>query len=459
MSFLAKYPALQHRNFRLLWGGQSLSLTGTMMQNAAVLWHVSLLAGDQKALALGMVGLVRLVPILTCALLGGLIADAFDRRRTMLVTQGAMAVFALVLAALSLSGRCDLTTVYVLTGLTAAASAFDGPARTSLVPGLVGRQHLANAVSLNTMLFQLTSVIGPALAGFTLVFCDVGWVYAVNAVSFLAVIGALLAMREVPARPASERSPVSLAAAAEGLRFVFRTPLIRATMLLDFVACFFCSATALLPIFAQDVLQVGPAGYGWLCAAPAVGAVAASLFLVHREQSITRRGQVLLWTVGAYGVATIAFGLSENLLVTMACLAAVGAADTVNMVLRNVIRQLHTPDHLRGRMVSVNLVFSQGGPQLGELEAGIVAQLAGPVVSVVSGGIGCVAATLGMARLSPVLRNYEAGERRPAVAAAPATAAPVVADGPVLQPRALAASRPQLELGNRTAAPAMQSVG
>jgi MFS family permease len=429
----ARYPAMQHRNFRLLWCGQAVSLTGTMMQNAAVLWHVSLLAGDHKAIALGVVGLVRVIPILTCALLGGVIADAFDRRKTMLVTQGAMALCAALLAVLAFTGACDLTAVYVLTALTAAGAAFDGPARTSLVPTLVAREHLANAVSLNTMLFQLTSVIGPAAAGFTLVFCDVAWVYAVNALSFVAVIAALASMRGVPARAANERSPVSLRAAAEGLRFVFRTPLIRATMLLDFVACFFCSATALLPIFAQDVLQVGPAGYGWLCAAPAIGAVAASGFLVHREKNITRRGQVLLWTVGAYGVATILFGLSDNLLLTMACLAAVGAADTVNMVIRNVIRQLHTPDAMRGRMVGVNLIFAQGGPQLGEMEAGVVAQLFGPVVSVVSGGIGCVAATLGMARFSPVLRDY-----RDHRGAAPA---PVVSIGAPAPAFALAAPR------------------
>jgi len=397
---------MQHRNFRLLWGGQSLSLTGTMMQNATVLWHVSLLAGDQKALALGTVGLVRVVPILLCALLGGAIADAFDRRKTMLVTQGAMAVFAAVLALVTLFGASDLASVYLLTALTAAASAFDGPARTSLVPTLVRREHLSNAVTLNKMLFQVTSVVGPAAAGLALVFLDIGWIYAINAVSFVAVFAALLAMRDVPARTASERAPVSVRAVADGLRFVFGTPLIRSTMLLDFVACFFCSATALLPIFAQDVLQVGPVGYGWLCAAPAVGAVVTSAILVRQERRITHRGRMLLWTVAVYGAATVAFGLSENFVLTLLCLAVVGAADTVNMVLRNVIRQLHTPDALRGRMVGVNLVFAQGGPQLGELEAGVVAQMFGPVVSVVTGGLGCLLATGWMVWNCPVLRRY-----------------------------------------------------
>ena len=404
-----RYPALAHRNFRLLWTGQSVSLTGTMMQNAAVLWHVSLLAAPgQKAIALGVVGLVRVVPILVFALVGGVIADAWDRRRMMIATQTAMAVCAAVLATLAFRGEGGLAAVYALTALSSAAAALDGPARTALVPSLVSRENLANAVSLNTTLFQLASVIGPAAAGISLIWLDVAWVYAINAVSFVAVIGSLCAMRDVPTVAAAERSPVSWRSAAEGLRFVFGTPLIKASMLLDFVACFFSSATALLPIFAQDVLDVGPAGFGWLCAGPSIGAVAASTFLVHRERSIGRRGAVLLWSVAAYGAATIVFGLSKSIYVTLAALAVVGAADTINMVLRNVIRQLHTPDRLRGRMVSVNILFAQGGPQLGELEAGSVAQAAGPVFSVVSGGIACLAATAWIAWKAPILRTYGA---------------------------------------------------
>lgn len=414
----ARYPALQHRNFRLLWGGQAVSLVGTMMQNATVLWHVSLLAGEHKAAALGAVGLVRVVPILLCALLGGVFADAFDRRRTMLVTQAAMALFASLLAVAAWTDAGGLPAVYALTALTAAASAFDGPARTSLVPTLVAREHLSNAVSLNTMLFQLCSVIGPAVAGVSLVFLDVAWVYAINAVSFVPVLWALLAMRDVPARAANGRSPVTLRAAVEGLKFVFGTPLIRATMLLDFIACFCCSATALLPIFAQDVLHVGPAGYGWLCAAPAIGALLTSIYLVRHERSIVRRGPVLIGTIAVFGAATVAFGLSTHFVVTLGCLAVVGAADTVNMVLRNVIRQLHTPDAMRGRMVGTNLVFSQGGPQLGEFQSGLVAHAFGPAVAVVMGGFACLCATGWIASASPVLRRHRGVD--PGVAPLPA---------------------------------------
>ena len=168
----------------------------------------------------------------------------------------------------------------------------------------------------------------------------------------------------------------------EGLRFVFRSPLIRSTMLLDFFATFFSSATALLPIFAQDVLRVGATGYGWLYAAPALGAVLMSAMMVPLTNRIVRRGPVLLWAVGGYGAATVVFGVSRWFWLTFLCLAMTGATDTISMIIRNIVRQLETPDRLRGRMIGVNMVFFQGGPQLGELEAGAVANWLGPVVSV-----------------------------------------------------------------------------
>jgi MFS family permease len=420
----ANYPALRHRNFRLLWTGQSVSLIGTMMQNAAVLWHVSLLADPgEKALALGFVGLARVIPILALALVGGVVADAFDRRKLMIVTQAAMAIFATALAVLAFRGVTTLWPIYLLTGLTAAASSFDAPARSSLVAALVPREHLSNAISLNTTLYQLASVIGPSVAGVSLVWLSVGWVYAINAASFATILVALFAMRDLAVRPKAERSKVSWAAAVEGVRFVFGTPLIRASMLLDFNACFFSSATALLPIFAVDVLEVGPAGFGWLYAAPSIGAVAASWWMVRHENRIDRRGAVLLWAVAAYGASTVVFGLSTNFALTLACLAAVGASDTVNMVLRNVIRQLHTPDSIRGRMTAVNVIFAQGGPQLGEVEAGLVAQYFGPAFSVASGGIACIAITGWIALKTPVLRGY----LREGALVAPARAKPAPA--------------------------------
>jgi MFS family permease len=177
-------------------------------------------------------------------------------------------------------------------------------------------------------------------------------------------------------------------------------------MLLDFFATFFASATALLPIFAQDILKVGAHGYGLLSAAPSIGALVTSAALVPLTARIDHRGRVMLWAVAAYGAATIAFGVSMSFWLTFACLALTGAADTVSMVIRNVIRQLNTPDAMRGRMTSVNMIFFMGGPQLGELEAGMVAQAWGAAVSVVTGGIGCLLATAWVARQTPELRTY-----------------------------------------------------
>lgn len=426
-----KYPALATRNFKLLWSGQAISLTGTMMQNMAVLWHVSLLAEkDERALALGLVGLARVIPIVAFALFAGVVADAYDRRRVMIVTQSAMALCAVALAALSISGHATLNAVLVLTGLTAAASCFDGPARSALVPTLVPREHIGNAVSLNTVVLQLARVIGPALAGVGIAFLDVSWIYFANGVSFVAVIAALLWMRDLPERPARERAPISVSSALEGVRFAFATPLLRATMLLDFVAAFFAAATTMLPLVVQDVLQVGPLIFGWLGAAPSIGAVAASAWMVRHEHTIQRKGQVLLWSIAAFGIATVAFGLSRSVTVVFVCLALTGAADTVNMVLRNVLRQLITPDRLRGRMSAVNFVFSQGGPELGEVEAGVVAQAFGVGASIVSGGIGCLASTGWIAWRTPELRAYGTGEFTPA---APARL-PAPAVSPLPQP-------------------------
>ncbi len=403
----APFAALRHRNFRLLWSGQLVSMAGSMMQSAAILWHVSLLVpAERRGVALGLVGLVRVVPIVAFSLVAGVVADAHDRRRTMLVTQAGMALCAGALAALSFGHLASPWPVYLLAAAGAGFGAFDGPARQSLIPNLVPREDLPNAISLNTIMFQTASVIGPALGGLVIGVWGVAWAYAFNAVSFFCVIVALLLMRDVPERAPGAGSDVSLGAAREGLAFVFRTPLIRSTMLLDFFATFFASATALLPIFAQDVLHVGAHGYGVLSAAPSIGAIAASLYMVRHADRIQRRGAVLLWAVAAYGLATVAFGVSNAFALTFLCLALTGAADTVSMVIRNLVRQLATPDHLRGRMTSVNMVFFMGGPQLGEMEAGLVASLWGAPLSVVTGGIGCLLAVAWVAASTPELRRY-----------------------------------------------------
>lgn len=408
------FAALAHREYRLLWAGLLLSFVGTFMQSAALLWHVSLLAPEGKrALALGCVGLARIGPIFLFSLVSGVAADALNRRALMLVTQTMMAALAGVLAVLTLHGLRVLWPIYLLSALSSAAGAFDLPARQALMPTLVPREHLPNAISLNTMAMQTASVAGPAAGGLMIAVTDVGWVYAANAASFLFVIAALLLMKgqgtshmRGAGGQGRSSSDLTLAAALEGLRFVFRAPLIRSTMLLDFFATFFSSATALLPLFAQDILHVGARGYGWLFAAPAAGALLASGVMVRAVDVIERRGLVLVGAVVVYGAATVAFGVSTTFWLTFGCLALTGAADTVSMVFRNLIRQMETPDHMRGRMTGVNMVFFMGGPQLGELEAGLVANWLGPVVSVVTGGVGCLAATGWLAATTPALRGY-----------------------------------------------------
>jgi len=380
------------------------------MQNAALLWHVSLLVPpERKGLALGLVGLVRIVPVIVFSMIAGVVADVWDRRKLMLVTQTAAALVALALAGIAFANVRHLWLIYLLAAAGSAVGAFDLPARNALVPTLVPREHLPNAISLNTIMFQTAAVAGPSLGGILIAASNVGSAYVANAISFGFVVAALLLMRDLPERqpPApGVRDDVSWHAALEGLRFVFGAPLIRSTMLLDFFATFFSSAMALLPIFAQDILSIGARGYGWLYAAPAVGAVAMSVIMVPMTERIRRRGPTLLWAVIGYGAATAVFGLSRSFWLTFLCLAMTGATDTVSMIIRNVIRQLETPDRLRGRMTGVNMVFFMGGPQLGELEAGAVANWFGAPFSVVSGGLGCLIATTWIAAATPALRRY-----------------------------------------------------
>ena len=417
------FIALRSRNYRLLWIGLVISTSGSMMQMAAILWHVSLLAPpERKGLMLGLVGLVRVVPIVAFSLVSGAVADAFDRRKVMLVTQCCLAVVAGTLALITFRGHEALLPIYVLAALGSAAGSFDGPARQSLFPNLVPVDALPNAISLNTIMFQIASVVGPTLSGIVIATLGVGWVYLLNALSFFAVIVALLWMRDVPRRVGVRERALRPEAIREGLRFVFRAPLIRSTMLLDFFATFFSSATALLPIFAQDILHVGAKGYGWLYAAPSVGALAAGAAMVHFVERIEKRGRTLILAVLGYGAATVVFGLSRSFWLTFLCLGLTGATDTVSMVLRNIVRQLSTPDHLRGRMTSINMIFFMGGPQLGEMEAGAVASWLGAPSSVVLGGVACLGTTMWVARKTPALLNYrrrdallrpETGERGP----------------------------------------------
>ncbi|MGI8655237.1 MAG: MFS transporter [Pyrinomonadaceae bacterium] len=389
----SSFAALRHRDFRLLWVGQFISITGSQMQLLAINWHVYLLT--KSAFALGLVGLVRVVPIILCSLLGGVVADAVDRRRLIVATQIVMLASAAILAIVTASGLKSVWPIYALTAISSAAVAFDNPARQSLLPTLVPAKDFPNAVSLGLVAFQVATVTGPALAGLLLGFYSPAIIYAANAASFLAVIVAVLLIRagRRSEKENAEASKISFEALGEGLRFVWRTPIIVQTMTLDFIATFFASATALLPIFADRILHVGARGLGILAASPAAGAVVAGLIMARLGSAAMRKpGAVIIGSIAVYGAATIAFGFSKLFWLSLLMLALTGAADTVSTVLRQTIRQLVTPDNLRGRMTSVNMMFFMGGPQLGELEAGAVASVFGAQLSVITGGVGCLIA-------------------------------------------------------------------
>jgi MFS family permease len=376
------------------------------MQSVAINWHVYLLT--KSAFALGLVGLFRGVPIILCSLAGGVMADAIDRKKLMMVTQSAMLASAALLMAGTLAGLESVWPIYILSGLASAATAFDIPARQALMPTLVPTEDFPNAVSLGIFVFNVATIAGPAIAGFLLAESGPAVIYAINALSFVAVIAALIAMRASGAPELqSERSDaLSFGALKEGLRFVWHTPIIVQTMTLDFAATFFASATLLLPIFAQERLHVGARGYGFLAAAPAIGSVLTALIMA-RIGSFRRQGRLVVASVAVFGVATAAFGVSTIYWLSLLMLAITGASDTVSTVLRQTIRQLVTPNHLRGRMTSINMMFFMGGPQLGELEAGTVAALIGAPLSVVTGGFGSLICAAIAAVKSKSLMEFE----------------------------------------------------
>lgn len=396
------FNALRHRDFRLLWIGLLISVAGTQMQNAAINWQTYEISGS--ALALGGLGLARLIPIIIFSLWGGVVADTRNRRRVMMITQSVMMGSAFTLGLVTWLGIVNLWWIYGLGAVNAAAAAFDMPSRQSLTPNLVPREDLTNAVTLGSMVFQIASIVGPGIAGILIGQFGVGIIYWLNGLSFLALLGAIALMKTAtPPKVSYSRAP--LQTMLEGMKYVFQERIILSTMLLDFFATFFSGANTLLPIFATDVLRVGPEGYGILAAAESAGSVITGLVL-SVWGDIRAKGAALLSGIALYGAATIGFGLSETFALSILFLALVGAGDTLSTILRSAIRQLVTPDELRGRMTSVNMIFFMGGPQLGEMESGAVAALVGAPLAVAFGG----AATLVLVGLTalrvPALRHY-----------------------------------------------------
>ena len=363
-----------------------------------------------QPIALGGIGLARIVPVIVFSLIGGAVADSADRRKILFVTQSVMALVALVLAWLTFVGQTTLWQIYLLTAIQATALAFDLPARQALVPNLVPAEDLPNAFSMQSIAFQVGSIIGPALSGLVIAYGGQYYTYLINAFTFLAVIGALLLIGPIPQKTrGSGRIQIKFADIKEGVRFILGQPVILSSMILDFFATFFSSANTLMPIFARDILHVGAVEYGWLSAAQSIGAMAAAA-IISQLKEIRHQGRTLLLSVVAFGIATIFFGLARSFMGAMVALAFIGASDSVSAIIRNTIRQLQTPDYLRGRMTSINQIFFLGGPQLGEVEAGLVAQLFGAPAAVITGGIGCILAVGWIARRWPQLRNYNGDE-------------------------------------------------
>jgi MFS family permease len=401
-------PSLRHRKFRLLWIGLAISMAGSQMQVWALFWHIRTLT-DQP-IALGGVGLARIAPIIVFSLVGGAVADALNRRRVLFLTQAIMVLVALMLTWLTFRAETRLWHIYLLTALQAVAISFDSPARQALVPNLVPVRDLPNAFSLTSIAHQSGAIVGPALSGLVIAYWGQAYTYLINAITYLAVIVALIwmgsvAQQALPAR----RKAVSWTSIKEGVRFITGHPIILSTMLLDFFATFFSSARTLMPIFARDILHVGAIGYGWLSAAESIGAMAAAL-IISQMIEIRRQGRVFLTSVLMFGLATIGFGLARTFSLAMLALILMGASDSVSTIIRNTIRQLQTPDHIRGRMTSVNQIFFMGGPQLGEVEAGVAAQLFGAPFAVVSGGIGCILAASWVARRWTQIVSYNGDE-------------------------------------------------
>ena len=398
------WMALRYRDFRLLWAGGFVSQMGSQMRLVAVgvqLWDLT-----HSYQLLGLLGLVKLLPLLGFSLFGGVVADALDRRRLLMLTQSVMALTSVVLAVATGFGWISVPLIYAISAISAAATAFDNPARSALIPNLVPRKDLPNALSLNIIMWQMATIIGPTLAGLFVAMHTLGFVviYWIDAVTFTAVIIALYFLRTRPQQAATR--DVSVKAALAGLRFLRKTPIIMSTMVLDFMATFFGAAMVLIPPVAEQILKVDRQYWGVLYAAPAIGAVGAGVVMSWLG-NVRHQGLIVIGSVIAYGMATVAFGLSNFYWLTVLALAGTGVADTVSMVMRQTIRQLSTPDDLRGRMTSVNMIFYMGGPQLGELEAGLAATIFGLGTSIAIGGLGVIVATILVGLLMPSLRAYD----------------------------------------------------
>lgn len=374
---------LRHRDFRLFWTGLLLSSAGSQFTQVAMAWQIYELTNSP--LQIGMLGLVRAVPQMFILLFGGLLADAVNRRKLMLVTQASLFFVSGALALLSWAGQVTPLTLYAVTVLLALFSSLESPSRQSIVPNLVPVEELSRAVAIFSTQRQIATIAGPSLAGIVLAFAGPAVCYAVDAVSWLSMLVFLSMIRtQLPARGGWRT--ISLDSLRAGFRFVWGHAVIFPFLMMDFGANVFGTARSLYPIYARDILVVGPQGLGLLYSASAAGALlgAAGFSL---WGPVRRAGHWILFGVTLCGVCLLLFGNSSVFWLSILALVGLGVGDAVSAILRATINQLVTPDELRGRMASINSIFTNSGPQLGQFQAGALAALIGAEFAVTAGGI------------------------------------------------------------------------
>lgn len=392
---------LKNRDFLLMQVGLSISRIGTFMQEVAVNWQLYELT--KSPLSLGILGLCKFIPIFFVSFFSGLIADIYNRKKIIFLVQVFALLNALALFLLTISGKITPTLIYLLVGIEAGLYSFEAPARQAMSPTIIGKKDYPLAVNIMNVTYQATNFVGPAIAGFVIALYGVSTVYIINALSFIAVIIALILMSPLP--QIMEKPSFSVNEIKEGFKFVFNTPIIYGSMLIDFIATFFASASTLMPIFAVDILKVGPKELGILYAAPSIGAVIAGLCFPFFNR-IKQKGYLLVSSLCFFGLNIFFFALSKNFYLSVIFIGLSGAGDIISVIIRNVVRQLNTPDHLRGRMTAISMLFYNSGPQLGETEAGIAASLMGTPLSVAFGGLATIIGVIIVAIKIPELRNY-----------------------------------------------------
>jgi MFS family permease len=399
--------ALRFRDFRLLWAGQAISSLGTQIQTVALAWLVYDLTGS--AAQLGGVGLARAIPTMVLSLFGGTLADRRDRRQLLIISETILAVFSALLAIAVSAGVDSILIIDAFAALTAAASAVESPASQAFIPALVPREVLAKALTLNVLSSDTVAVVGPAIGGVVIAALGASAAFWLDAASFFAVVGSLIVIRTRVAAPRVEDHP--LRALVNGLVFVRERGILWQLMLLDFLAVFFISPTGLLPVFAQKILLLGPAGLGLLYAAPSAGAVigAAIMALVPTPR---HPGRMVALSIAGYAIVLGCFGLSNWLIPSLIFLGLGGGLDAVSMTMRHTVQQLATPDELRGRVGALHDVFASGGPRLGDFQAGLVASAVGAPGAMLAGSLACLAVVATARTWAPQLWSYR-GEDLP----------------------------------------------